>query len=950
MGKTDKKLLIEVSVPWPGRAEQVVLDHVLPVLCAGGACSFTPDSLLVTPSRRRAAAGMDTLIAASGAGVFGRPVLTLDEFIEALFRRGGGQGVVLSQAARLAIIQAAINEKADSLRYISGPERFPGLVRKFAGLFSEFKQNNIFTASELDKRFRKAYASGLAQVKAGDIITLFDAYLARLLPERNEMGARLLDGEDVLADVASALENRGLPALMPEVRRLVLDGFYDFNPLQASVVRHAIATAPEVVCTLEMETDGVSKWRSERVFALPHRTLEFYRNCVKSADVVFKPAPDAEKLSPASAAGTRLFENLALLPDSKPDTPGVAVLAPGDPLEEVVEIARRIKRFAFEEDSADLSRIAVVFPALADYMPLIREVFPSYGLPFNLSAGSSLASSPVTAAIISAVEAAHDGFRRQTVFRFLSSPFVQAGGGAPLPHEVDIYAREASIAGGSGASEWAHAFNSLRERTLKSKEYAECDDERCLAADDKAASIARAAAFIAGVFEKLSVLAPDKKVTPSEFEGALLKTIGDFGIRSATCDGGGLRAEDIRRNVAAMRSFENTLAGFRTGLELAGGKDTRYAFRDIFSMFRPELFEAQYKHGRGRGGVQVMGLLETRGLSFDYVFLGGMTDDAFPRRREPDFLLTPEERRASGMESIRADVTEDRLLFYKLFMTTKRRLFISWPVWRGERETVPSAFADELKRHLPLAEKQRESDPARLATEPLMSADGSFAYCAADCEEAFASAAAADIPSPRAASAAATLPDEKFAAIARSASVESARRRGGGEFPEYTGRLSQQYHIERVRAMYLRGGNSVSVTGLESYAACPFSFLFSAVLGIEPMEEVEEEMTALDRGSLLHGILEEFYRGRYSRETSRPSPVANDGESIEKAGKQIYVIAQQQLKEFRFEGALWDSFRDSLLAGLPGYLPSSPGTPPGLLLRFIEHEASDPDWCKPRYF
>ena len=49
------------------------------------------------------------------------------------------------------------------------------------------------------------------------------------------------------------------------------------------------------------------------------------------------------------------------------------------------------------------------------------------------------------------------------------------------------------------------------------------------------------------------------------------------------------------------------------------------------------------------------------------------------------------------------------------------------------------------------------------------------------------------------------------------------------------------------------------VTELDDYINCPYDYYVKHVLGIEPLEEVTEDISPLDRGSKVHAILRNFY-------------------------------------------------------------------------------------------
>ncbi len=82
--------------------------------------------------------------------------------------------------------------------------------------------------------------------------------------------------------------------------------------------------------------------------------------------------------------------------------------------------------------------------------------------------------------------------------------------------------------------------------------------------------------------------------------------------------------------------------------------------------------------------------------------------------------------------------------------------------------------------------------------------------------------------------------------------VLSARRRGG--FNRFTGR------VDGDDVPTFRGGVALSPTALERWAACPRRYLFAQVLRVGRREtpEVIDRISALDRGTLVHEVLDRF--------------------------------------------------------------------------------------------
>ncbi len=90
---------------------------------------------------------------------------------------------------------------------------------------------------------------------------------------------------------------------------------------------------------------------------------------------------------------------------------------------------------------------------------------------------------------------------------------------------------------------------------------------------------------------------------------------------------------------------------------------------------------------------------------------------------------------------------------------------------------------------------------------------------------------------------------------ARAIAIDKKLRSGIGG--EYTGTLSREF-----LSVFRNRFKAFSVSDIENYAVCPFMFFASKVLGVEPMEDVQEGIPANIAGKILHGSLEQFYRER----------------------------------------------------------------------------------------
>jgi RecB family exonuclease len=108
-----------------------------------------------------------------------------------------------------------------------------------------------------------------------------------------------------------------------------------------------------------------------------------------------------------------------------------------------------------------------------------------------------------------------------------------------------------------------------------------------------------------------------------------------------------------------------------------------------------------------------------------------------------------------------------------------------------------------------------------------------------------------------------------------------------------------------------------SSTRLETWATCPFRYFLTYEIGVEPTEapEAAETLSALDRGIIIHDILDRFVKDALSQPTAS---AATDAERLQQ-------IANRQLDEFEHNGligrpVLWRLERERIRRGLLDFL------------------------------
>src|SRR6202011_5857829 len=119
--------------------------------------------------------------------------------------------------------------------------------------------------------------------------------------------------------------------------------------------------------------------------------------------------------------------------------------------------------------------------------------------------------------------------------------------------------------------------------------------------------------------------------------------------------------------------------------------------------------------------------------------------------------------------------------------------------------------------------------------------------------------------------------------------------RASESFTDYDGNLAPVAAGLKKLAGGLARIDPISASGVESWASCPFSYFLGRVLEVEPTDRPEDQeswtISPIDRGSLIHAILEEFYRRLH--EDGRPGPT----EPFTEADRELlHGIAQRRFR------------------------------------------------------
>lgn len=592
----------------------------------------------------------------------------------------------------------------------------------------------------------------------------------------------------------------------------------------------------------------------------------------------------------------------AILPDGT-----IRLVSAPDPSREVRAATRACLGWA--DEGVPFWEMAVAYRDGDTYRPLVEAVFLEAGIPVYLHEGSPLAQRPVGRQTIALLDLYDSDLSRQSVMDFLTD--------ARLPRELrdefggvpatawDGLSRQAGIVG--GRDQWRDRLEGLQHDLRGRAEEGELPDWVQRRIDD-AGALSR---FVLDLDDRLRAHA--ERATWADHLAHLDALISRYVV------GGDLVVRALR-GLERFSALEHEV-DFTWFLEVVRRAIETLRSEDVLEG-RPGAF--------ARRGVNVMAVNSLSGIEMRRAWILGAAEGSFPPAPGQDPILLDTEREvisARGPYVLplrRTRGEEEPLQFALACEAARERLVVSYArrATGESRPQLPSIFFREIASQL---------EGRRVSAEeaPLLARD--------DVERILGDAIASPIPGGRratdervvheAANLAISAPDRDrtllqadvtrpvaiatFAhpgsAFARAIAADHARQ--SGLYSEWDGALTEQ--AREAIARRVPPERPFSPSALEDYARCPQLYLMRYVLRVRDVVEPERivQLDALNRGSLVHRILE-----RFEGEWQRPGPAAVDSNA---AGR-MRAIAEEECRRAEAHGetgypALWGADRAELI-------------------------------------
>ncbi len=349
---------------------------------------------------------------------------------------------VLDDMGKTLVLRHVADQIQDRLPVIGRRLSQPGFLDEVKSVLSEFLQYRI-TPADLDRLVEACGMHRQLAARLRDCRTVYDAFLS------------FLKGHYVTAEETLGILSDSIPrSKLLKDSIVVFDGFTGFTPIQYQVISSLLRTARQVTVSLLMDPQ-------EDPFRFPRETDSVFSLTLKATADLEKTAYLASLTDDHDHAGgpdlgafcverrakagdlflrerpvRRLRDNppLAFLEESvfrrpsevwsKPTGDSITLFEASDPEEECTECCLKIHSMLRTDETLRFENMAILTTDPESYVPLIKRTASLFDIPLYIDETRKLRMNPLVECIESAMAVLRDRDITEAAFRFLRCPIL----------------------------------------------------------------------------------------------------------------------------------------------------------------------------------------------------------------------------------------------------------------------------------------------------------------------------------------------------------------------------------------------------------------------------------------------------------------------------------------------------------------------------------------------
>ncbi len=404
------------------------------------------DAIYIVPEQYSFAAEKKITLAFGVSGIGNPSVLSFRRLGHYMEERCGKESAsTINAAGKVMVMQSIVKNAASRLTLFGGAAKRGEMAEEAAVIATTFKQYGV-TNEKLNTAIEKT-DNPLLKKKLSDCLIISEEYGKFL-----EKGYR--DSEDELEILRRNIERSGIL----KDRDIFIDSFTAFTPLEYSVIETMLICCKSVTVSLAV-ADGdefvTAKRSYDRLLEMAERTGVKVGRVIKKTGAMYTASDELKRLEAS------FFPDEARVTEEK--TSDIRLYRAKDEYAEASAAAREVERLCRDEGYR-YRDIVIVARDLSDYEKDLSRVFRRFGIPLFIDKKTPLSHEAAALFALSAIRIISRGWRSDSIFGFMKTVF------APVTMEEADELENYCLASGVRPKDWRSKERWTMKPSLKEDE------------------------------------------------------------------------------------------------------------------------------------------------------------------------------------------------------------------------------------------------------------------------------------------------------------------------------------------------------------------------------------------------------------------------------------------------------------------------------------------------
>lgn len=367
--------------------------------------------IYIVPEQFSSQGEKDLVAKTGGKCLLDAEVLSFGRFAHGVLQEKGAREI-LGETGKSMVLRKVLQEKAGELSFFSGMVGKQGFIQILSLTITELFQYGI-TPEQLEILAQDTTKSKGLQEKLKDLKLLYQGYLD-FLQQKYDTSDELLD----------LLQRNLVRRTEKENVEIWIDGFYGFTPQEYGVIGELLRLSKGVTVTLSMDAYHLQEkdLPVSAPFYEAHRTAKKLRALAQEKGIAIQPPVILEKNMRVQKESLGFLEKYYFSYGGETclETEGISIFSGDTKQGEIKGAAEEIIRLV-QQENLRFREIALVTNDLAGYQNGISSVLREYEIPFFLDAKEEILSHPLIGMIQGLFAMGNHFYSYESVMEYLKT-------------------------------------------------------------------------------------------------------------------------------------------------------------------------------------------------------------------------------------------------------------------------------------------------------------------------------------------------------------------------------------------------------------------------------------------------------------------------------------------------------------------------------------------------